>query len=94
MKYFEPPYTASNINKQFKKLCFQLHPDKNGNAGEFIKMKTEKENLIKAVEKFPAVVKPKKKKKVVKTVPIRYVKYFHVYIDANELINNFIRDIM
>lgn len=41
MKYFENIYNSDSLKAEFRKLCNILHPDKGGNAKEFINMMNE-----------------------------------------------------
>jgi len=93
MKYFLPPFTVEHINKQYKQLCKQLHPDKKGNQLHFVEMKAEKENLLEAIKKH-IPTKKEKRKRIVKVKHERVFKYLHVHINAEELIDIFITKLL
>lgn len=42
LKYILPPYTADNIEKQYKELAKILHPDKGGDKESFQELTREK----------------------------------------------------
>jgi len=70
MKFFAPPYTNENINKQFKILCKKLHPDRGGNNEDFIQMQIEKNALLEMLKKYSISI-PKKKYKAKKIKKVR-----------------------
>lgn len=43
MRYFNENLTVEELDAQYKKLAFQLHPDRGGDTAEFQKMKGEYE---------------------------------------------------
>ena len=43
MKYFNEILTTEELERRYKKLAFQLHPDRGGDTAEFQKMKAEYE---------------------------------------------------
>ena len=48
-KYFANIHTTDALKKAYKELCLKLHPDKGGNAAEFIAMKDEYKEAAKRV---------------------------------------------
>ena len=44
-KYFANIHTTDALKKPYKELCLKLHPDKGGNAADFIAMKNTKKQL-------------------------------------------------
>lgn len=48
-KYFANIHTAEALKKAYKELCMKLHPDKGGNAAEFVAMKNEYSEAAKRV---------------------------------------------
>ena len=48
-KYFANIHTTDALKKAYKELCLKLHPDKGGNAAEFISMKEEYKEAAKRV---------------------------------------------
>ena len=48
-KYFENIHTTDALKKAYKELCLKLHPDKGGNAADFIAMKDEYKEAAKRV---------------------------------------------
>lgn len=47
MKYFSNVKTLEELKKEYKKMVYQLHPDKGGDAAEFKKMQVEYEEAAK-----------------------------------------------
>ena len=45
MKYFLDVKNANELKELFRKLCNSLHPDKGGNASDFINMMNEYNSL-------------------------------------------------
>ena len=60
MKYFKPPFSKENIEKQFKELSKILHPDKGGNENEFKMMCIEKELTLEVVKNFQLIISSKR----------------------------------
>lgn len=50
MKYFQPPYTLDNIDKQYKELAKILHPDKGGTTEDFQHLQREHALVKKVAE--------------------------------------------
>ena len=48
-KYFANIHTTDALKKAYKELCLKLHPDKGGNAADFIAMKDEYKEAAKRV---------------------------------------------
>ena len=48
-KYFANIHTTDALKKAYKELCLKLHPDKGGDAADFIAMKDEYKAAAKRV---------------------------------------------
>ena len=46
MKYFKNFTTIEELKKEYKKLAFELHPDRGGSQKEFVEMSAEYEKLL------------------------------------------------
>ncbi|MEI8136128.1 MAG: hypothetical protein WCH21_02270 [Bacteroidota bacterium] len=90
MKYFKPPFKKETINKEYKILCKKLHPDKGGNETEFKEMKTERDNLIKALQNYSPPIKKQTRPAAKKTIPKKII----INIDGNKLIEMFIKKLL
>ena len=64
IKYFKNVETVEDLRKEYKRLVFQLHPDKGGNEEAFKEMINEYEKLFKILPK----TKTNKKEKTEKTI--------------------------
>lgn len=50
MKYFTNPQTLEELKKQYKKLAFENHPDRGGNADTMKKINIEYDELFKKLK--------------------------------------------
>lgn len=66
MKFFAPPFTRENIDRQFRELSKILHPDAGGSDSDFQDMQKERERVLKICEihSTPGAKIPKGKKRI------------------------------
>lgn len=50
MKFFNNVTTLEMAKKEFRRLCMALHPDRGGNAADFVKMTEEYKTLLANLE--------------------------------------------
>ena len=50
MKYFKNVDSLEKAKKEFRRLCMALHPDRGGNAADFVEMSEEYKTLLASLE--------------------------------------------